>query len=246
MLCMVAANADAEPWYRGKHGRSRVVHLSVTLVGGALFPATEWLEARWAPTECTWCTPSAPDRRVRGWLRWNEPATARKLSHVTAFVVTPIIASGLVLRYTPPTWADAFDDLLPITESMVITLWLTRAGKLIAGRQRPYAHYGLALDHEDNLSFPSGHTSRAVAIGTAAAMVARSRGYPSEPYLWASTATLGLATGYLRIAADKHYVTDVLAGGVLGVAVGLAVPWLMRRELEVVPTRDGVALAGTW
>ena len=77
-------------------------------------------------------------------------------------------------------------------------------------------------------------------------MIARARGYRSEPYIWAATGVLGAATAYLRIAADKHYATDVLAGAVLGSAVGLTVPWLMRRDLEVLPTRNGVALAGMW
>jgi membrane-associated phospholipid phosphatase len=58
--------------------------------------------------------------------------------------------------------------------------------------------------------------------------------------------TLAAATGYLRIAADRHYFTDVLAGAALGAGAGLTVPYLMHREVEVVPTRDGVAIAGSW
>ena len=34
----------------------------------------------------------------------------------------------------------------------------------------------------------------------------------------------------MRIAADRHYLTDVLVGAAVGTAVGLAVPHLMHKE----------------
>jgi membrane-associated phospholipid phosphatase len=37
------------------------------------------------------------------------------------------------------------------------------------------------------------------------------------------------ATGYLRIAADRHYATDVLAGAAVGTGVGLGWPLLVLR-----------------
>ena len=36
--------------------------------------------------------------------------------------------------------------------------------------------------------------------------------------------TLASAVGYLRIAGDMHYLTDVLAGAAIGTAVGVAMP----------------------
>ena len=43
-------------------------------------------------------------------------------------------------------------------------------------------------------------------------------------------AGLGVAavTGWLRIAADKHYATDVALGAGLGAGVGVAVPLLLH------------------
>ena len=38
-----------------------------------------------------------------------------------------------------------------------------------------------------------------------------------------------MATGYLRIASDRHYFTDVMAGAVVGTAVGVGVPFLFHR-----------------
>ena len=41
---------------------------------------------------------------------------------------------------------------------------------------------------------------------------------------------MGATTGYLRIAANQHYFTDVLTGAVVGTGVGLAVPYTLHRR----------------
>ena len=56
--------------------------------------------------------------------------------------------------------------------------------------------------------------------------------------------TLAASTAYLRIAADKHYFSDVLVGSAFGMASGIAVPLMWRHNLEVMPQPNGVAIAG--
>jgi membrane-associated phospholipid phosphatase len=245
-LCLVASSASAEPWYRGRYGKNRIVHLSITAVGGVVYPATGWLQDRLAPTTCKWCSPTDPDASIRATFRWDDRGTAGMLSNVTAYAMSPAVGVGLILLNTPPTWADVIDNIVPIGEAMVVTEWVTRGVKLAVGRERPYAHYGASESAEDNLSVPSGHTSRAYALATSAGVIAHMRGYSIEPIVWAVGMTLAGTSGYLRIAADSHYLTDVLAGAALGAAAGLTVPWLMRRDVEVVVTGQGIALAGTW
>jgi membrane-associated phospholipid phosphatase len=42
-------------------------------------------------------------------------------------------------------------------------------------------------------------------------------------------------------------VTDVLAGAAIGVAAGLTVPLLMSRSnVQLTPTRTGIAVLGAW
>jgi membrane-associated phospholipid phosphatase len=50
------------------------------------------------------------------------------------------------------------------------------------------------------------------------------------------------------MAADKHYLSDVLIGGGIGIAGGLLIPRLMREELPItpVPTKNGVAFVGAF
>jgi membrane-associated phospholipid phosphatase len=76
-------------------------------------------------------------------------------------------------------------------------------------------------DQSDNLSFPSGHTS--IAFTNAAILYYEYKDsnlwYASSGFLFAT------ATGILRIANNKHYTSDVLAGAGIGLASGLIVSY---------------------
>jgi membrane-associated phospholipid phosphatase len=76
-------------------------------------------------------------------------------------------------------------------------------------------------DKLDDLSFPSGHTS--IAFTNAALLYYEYKDsnlwYASSGFLFAS------ATGVLRIANNKHYTSDVLAGAGIGLASGLIVSY---------------------
>jgi membrane-associated phospholipid phosphatase len=247
-LLLATTTVHAEPWYRGRYGKNRIVHLSIGVGGSILFLATNPVEGMLTPDVCRWCDPTGVDRAARDALLWNDTELAKNLSNLGAYGVAPSFTVGLVLAGTlaDPSNAAIIDDLGPIVETTTIVRWVTRFIKLGTARQRPYAHYTGPIDEDDNLSFVSGHSSSAFAVVISGAMVARMRGYKSEPYLWIGGTLLAAATGYLRIAADRHYLTDVLSGAVLGTGAGLTVPLLMKREISVVPARDGIALAGVW
>jgi membrane-associated phospholipid phosphatase len=103
--------------------------------------------------------------------------------------------------------------------------------------------------NEDNLSFLSGHTSLAFSVAISAGMVAHRRHYRYEGAIWASGIAFSTLTAYLRVAADKHYFTDVTSGAALGIAAGLFIPQLtdsLPLELAVVPTANGVAITGAF
>jgi membrane-associated phospholipid phosphatase len=55
-----------------------------------------------------------------------------------------------------------------------------------------------------------------------------------------SGSALALTVGLLRIVAVRHRASDVLAGWVLGTAVGIALPLLLHPRLD-----EPVAAAGT-
>lgn len=71
-------------------------------------------------------------------------------------------------------------------------------------------------------SFPSGHTASSFALAAVLSSV-----YPKGKYIFYSLA--GIA-GLSRIYLDSHFASDVLAGAILGTAVGLLFVWRMIRQ----------------
>ena len=69
--------------------------------------------------------------------------------------------------------------------------------------------------------------------------------------MWVAGLVFASAGAYLRVAADRHYATDVITGAVVGSAIGLAVPYFGHRAHGVrvafqTEGRMGLALSGEW
>ena len=94
---------------------------------------------------------------------------------------------------------------------------ITNLVKMTVQRQRPDSFYKTRADADDSFrSFFSGHTSATFALGTSNAILL-SEAYPEKRKLiWFTNLSLATATGYLRIAGDKHYLSDVFCGGIAG------------------------------
>ena len=90
----------------------------------------------------------------------------------------------------------------------------------MAQRQRPYSFYSKKDDEDSYKSFFSGHTSTAFAIGTSTAKMFTNYSDIDKRIVWISALGLASATGYFRIAADKHYFSDVFVGAIVGSLIG--------------------------
>jgi membrane-associated phospholipid phosphatase len=147
----------------------------------------------------------------------------------------------------------ALPDVLLIGEAVALSGVLAQATKFVAARERPYAVHGTLPSKgvDDHLSFYSAHTTIAFSAVAAGGMLAQLRGDPAWPWVYGVGFTAAAATGYFRMAADKHWLTDVLTGAVSGTAVGLAVPWLHRvrpgsAAVRITPAPRGVVLSGAF
>lgn len=198
--------------------------------------ATAWLASELAkpvlgPSACRVCEPNALDAGARDLLVWDRPGRARHTSDILAFGVLPggIIAHQLLAARAGGDVEDGLVDMLLVVEATAIALDLNQLVKYSAGRERPFLHYGNAEGRpsspDDNLSFYSGHTTLAFSLATAAGTVSTLRGYRSAPWVWGVGMTAASTIGYLRMAGDMHYLTDVLTGAALGAAIGFAVPY---------------------
>lgn len=233
--------------------------LAITASGAAVFLGLELLKGDLAPATCRWCNPGKLDAKARDALVWGHGTEAKRGSDVLA-VAIPVAALGhqLLAARAAGDADEGWVDGLIIVESAILAMDLNQIVKYSVGRQRPFVHYGNFAepdrkgDPDDNLSFYSGHTTFTFAVAAAAGTVSSMRGYPSAPWVWGVGMTLAATTGYLRIAADKHYLSDVLVGAAAGIAVGIAVPRLMHPKedaggttasVSVVPYPVGVAFA---
>lgn len=91
--------------------------------------------------------------------------------------------------------------------------------KLAVGRARPNEEQGPS--HFDpfsgDASFPSGHTTLAFSVASVVAA------HDKRPWVRAVSFGLAGSVGLARIHLDAHWASDVLAGAILGTAVGTLV-----------------------
>jgi membrane-associated phospholipid phosphatase len=161
-------------------------------------------------------------------------------------VVVDSALTALVYRRSPEVaWTMAIIDL----QALSFTSLASGAIKRIVDRERPIAtECREDPDHDPtcgtagrHLSFLSGHTSMSF---TAAGLICLHHsqlgllGFAGDTFSCVTSMTLATGVGVTRIAADKHYATDVLAGAGLGLVSGYLLPYL----LYYLPGREPAAL----
>lgn len=212
----------------------------IVAVTAALYIAGETVaKDALSPDTCRWCDDNALDAGVRDALVWDDGALAATLSDLTVYGVLPLLATGglQLVAHADGQGNDWLPNSVIVAESALLAGTLTYLTKIAVGRERPFVHQLAPGDKprterpsENNLSFFSGHSSAAMSMAVAASTTATLRGYRHANLLWATSVPLALGAGYLRIAADKHWTTDVVTGWVVGAAVGFAVPYFLHRR----------------
>jgi membrane-associated phospholipid phosphatase len=191
------------------------------------------------PEACRWCATNDFDDGIRGALRASNPRPFAYVSHGFSLGVVPAIA---ILGNVLPAVADHRIDRLKadlwiLANTFILTTGITDGIKRAAGRERPAFHYGVQgeteaanLPIERNLSFFSGDTSWAFSLAACGTTLAYLHGYESAPWVLAGGATFATAAGVFRIVADMHWTTDVIAGSLVGTAIGVSVPLALHRR----------------
>ncbi len=149
-----------------------------------------------------------------------------------------------VLAFDEGIW-NALNDSVVIYESVLLATALGGLGTLSANRARPFV-YGNAAPLKTRespdaaLSFISGHSTACFALSTALFWtVERRHGFDafSGAVLGVGTATSAFVS-VSRVAAGKHFPTDVLAGALLGASVGTLMPFLHTTPVVVMADAD--------
>ena len=139
-----------------------------------------------------------------------------------------MLATAALMR-DGPTWRAG----TRILAAHLLATGLRGIVKHLVDRTRPEAAVRLGRyvlregqKHESDFnSFPSGHTAGAVAVALAV-----SREYPGG-----RVPALGLAAlaGVAQVVRSKHYVTDVVAGAVIGWSAETLIDGLIRKAQRV-------------
>jgi len=131
-----------------------------------------------------------------------------------SWLLLPLL--GVLWYFGPAYWKQR---AVAMVVGVVLTAAVVFVIKLSVRRSRPQGEWGKIYRNTDPHSFPSGHAARAMML----AVVALGLGP-----IWLGLALLLWAplVGMARVALGVHYPSDVAAGMVVGVILGLFVVWI--------------------
>ncbi|MFZ2512061.1 MAG: phosphatase PAP2 family protein [Gordonia sp. (in: high G+C Gram-positive bacteria)] len=109
---------------------------------------------------------------------------------------------------------------------------VTEAIKWLVDRPRPGSSFRVD-EAESAMSYPSGHVSGTAALAFGLVFVVGAA-WPKWAQAIAALAALAFTTlcAATRVYLGAHWVTDTIAGGLLGLAAALAVPPLVTSTLD--------------
>lgn len=203
-----------------------------------------------APERCRWCEPPGVDARISRALRWGDAEAAARTSDALALALgAGALGYGLLDGHRRGSPELGRVNALLVTEATSLAVVLDGAVKYAAGRQRPYAwrgEEGSGRRSERNLSFFSMHSTFAFAVASSSSTLLLSQRAPHARAYAAAAFGVAATIGYLRVAAERHYASDVLVGAGVGTLVGWAVPHFLHpaqeRGFQLVPAPGGIAV----
>jgi membrane-associated phospholipid phosphatase len=221
------------------------VDLPIMVAGAAAGLLRNRLSGQFVRTRCP-CNAdelNAIDRRFVGLT--NPAAGLASDATVTAVVFLPPLLDLLVIG---PSRAFA-QDLTVFAEALLVTTLVNQVTNFTLQRPRPRTYAGdssYLTNPRAYFSFYAGHVSNTAAGLSAAAYTLRLR-YGEQVWPWVVTGLVTASVGAERLLDGQHFPTDVLVGALVGVGVGIAVPWFHARapgaQVTIAPASSGRGLA---
>lgn len=263
VLAAVLTQASAAPQKLRWEPRADIPITGVLVTGWLLSEFA--FKKELAPNPCRWCGTNGFDTAVRVAFNPSLSPSAEGIvpahiaSNLVGFVALPLAMVGMdaLFAWRDGVFMEAFwVDVLLVLEATFSALGLNQLVKFAVGRGRPYTVGAtpelLAQGHDpadNNLSFFSGHATFTFALASSAATIAGLRGYRNAWVFWAVGLPMAAATAILRLAADKHWTSDILLGSAIGTATGILMPTLLHGRIgpftaRVTPLANGLAVSG--
>ena len=168
-------------------------------------------------------------RTVTLYDHWGEMREGLTTAKFLASGLGTVLVGLVVARLDPRRWRRAGAFFLAVAVAATAgSLLKVAAGRerpsregQVAGRERTVFHGpAMGLHHASCQSFPSGHTLSAFASATTLSAF-----YPPAAPVFYSVAT---ATAVNRVVKHQHFLSDVVAGALLGHLLALWILWRPR------------------
>ncbi len=167
--------------------------------------------------------------KLKYWLNdWRNDEFPDFSTHVDDYLqYSPIVIAYGLDAFGVKSKTDVVNRTLILVKGELLVLGTTQLMKNTISAQRPD---GSAMN-----SFPSGHTTQAFAAATFL-----SEEYKDElPWMSYFAYTMASSVGALRIANNRHYLSDVLFGAGLGILCMKASYWTHKYTYK--PKKTAVA-----
>lgn len=137
--------------------------------------------------------------------------------------ILPIVLLGLVYFSQYPKRGKWELILVAGISSIISRFGITELIRFFYNRPRPFVAlpYVHQLLTETSWSFPSGHATFFFALATAVYL------YNKKWGIWFFIATILITVS--RVIAGIHYLSDIIAGAIVGIAVAYATYYFARR-----------------
>lgn len=159
------------------------------------------------------------DHFFRTYVKWQNRRPAMLISDILLYGI--MLPSAFWLpAISGPNYVQPFHTMAEVAALNALAVNLS---KVLFARTRPAAFFsGQKKQAGDLHSFYSGHTSMTFAMGVSGAMLLGNKHPQNKAYFFAAALSLATLTAYLRMAADRHFFSDVVVGAIIGSALAYA------------------------
>lgn len=183
----------------------------------------------WQQSDAKWIAPLglsmagliATDRHTSGALMQNGDnrdrlRISKEISYAGSFYTVGGVSALFYLAGRLQHDERAKETGLLAAEALINSTILSQAIKGISQRQRPEVDHSSGEFFDGGSSFPSGHAINSWALAT---VIAYEYG-PRHPAVRYASYAVATAVGISRYTGRKHFLSDVLAGSVMGYGIG--------------------------
>lgn len=111
-----------------------------------------------------------------------------------------------------------FSDNCLILGGVLGTSLIAHVLKILISRPRPIVVQDMIVNMPTDFSFPSAHTAQVTSFLISLALIAtRDLPMKTSVVVWSICGLIILTVGFSRIYLKVHYMSDVIAGAVLGI-----------------------------